>query len=103
MDSKRIIWPRLRAVAGVLLGALLLMMILPGTGCVLNGPPEYPKFYAGMLHYGHFWFYPDAFFYIGYFPLAIGAIVFGALRRNKFEIVGWAMLGFMIVAMMADG
>jgi hypothetical protein len=102
MDSNRIVWPQLRAVAGTLLGALLLMMILPSTGGVFHEPPD-PKVFIGMLHYGHFWFYPDAFFYIGYFPLATGAIVFGALRRNKFEIVGWAMLGLMMIAMMADG
>lgn len=100
MVTKKTLSPRLRPVVGALLGALLLMLILPSTGCVLNGPPLNPKFYEGMWHFGALWFYPDAFVYIGYFTFAIAAIIYGALRRSKFEVVGWALLGFATVGML---
>jgi hypothetical protein len=93
--------PRLRPVAGALLGALLLMAILPSTGCVLKEPPLNPKFYQGMWHWGAVWFYPDALFYIGYFIFAVAAIICGALRRSKFEVVGWALLGLAVLGMVS--
>ena len=74
-------------------------MILPNTGMKVDGTVEYPKLLAGMKHLGHYYFYPDALFYIGYFIVAVGLVVFGALRRSKLEFVGWAMLCFMVLGM----
>jgi len=102
MVAKKILFVRMRLVAAAFLGVLLLMLILPSTGCVLTGPPLNPKFFEGMWHFGRLWFYPDALFYIGYFTFAIAAIVFGASRQSKFEVVGWVMLELVMVGMLLD-
>jgi len=90
--EKKTILPWLRMAAALLLGALVLAVILPNEGCILNGPPVYPKFYASMWHIGRLWFYPDVFFYIAYLVIATAAVIFGVWRRNKFEVAGWILL-----------
>lgn len=56
-----------------------------------------------MWHVGPYLVYPDILFYIVYMPLAVGFVIFGALRQNKFEWAGWALLALLIVGMILGG
>jgi hypothetical protein len=94
-------WHWLRIIGALLFGSLFLMMILPSTGCIYN--PALDRFAKGMWHWGPYAFYPDALFYIGFITVSTACVIYGALRRNKFEIVGWGLLGFLFVGMILDG
>jgi hypothetical protein len=72
------------------------MMLLPSTGGIIAGPPPNPK----MWRCGPFLFFPGDFFgVIGILTALTGCTVFGIVRRNRFEIVGWVLFGLVIVVM----
>lgn len=94
-------WRWLRIIGALLFGCLLLAMILPSTGCIYN--PEFDRFSKGMWHFGPYLFYPDALIYIGFITISVTCAIGGSLRRNKYEVVGWALLGLLFVGMIFDG
>ena len=100
IGQKKKVWQWIRIVCAVFVGTLLLLMILPSTGCIYN--PADNQFYKGMWHAGSYIFYPAALFYIVYMPLAVGFVIFGIIRHYKFEIAGWIMLAFIVFTMVLD-
>ena len=101
MEQKKTGWHWLRIIGAVLLGCLLLMVILPSTGCIYD--PAVDRFSKGMWHFGPYLFYPDALFYIGFIVISVACVIYGALQRSKFEIIGWALLGFQFAGMIFNG
>ena len=100
MEQKIKAWQWMRIIFAVVVGALLLLMILPSTGCIYN--PADNQFYKGMWRIGSYIFYPDALVYIAYMLLAVAFIIFGGIRHNKFEVAGWVMLGLAVLGMVFD-
>jgi hypothetical protein len=85
-------WPR--AVAALLFGLLLLMVLVPGTGGIIEGPPPNPK----MWRIGPFVFFPDGFFgVVAFVTVATSCTLFGIVRRNVLETVGWCLLGILLL------
>lgn len=76
-------------------GLLLLAVMLPNAGCL--GSATRDSVTPGMWHVGPFLFFPNALLYIAYILLAMAFVIFGTLRRNKFEFAGWAMLTLWIL------
>ena len=77
-----------------MLGVLLLAALLPSTGGIIEGPPPNPK----MWRCGPFLFFPTAFFgVVSFVSLSTGCAVFGIVRRNACEIVGWCLLGILLL------
>ncbi|HTR41798.1 MAG TPA: hypothetical protein VMH87_09310 [Pseudomonadales bacterium] len=97
-EHKKLGWRWLRILGALLFGSLLLMMILPSTGCLYN--PELNRLVTGMWHFGPFLFFPDALIYIGLITISSVCVICGALWRNKIEIVGWGLLGFVLLGLM---
>ena len=86
----------LRAAAALLFGLLLLMALLPSTGMV--GRPVVP--HPDMWRCGPFFFYPASFFLVVAGIAAFtSCTVFGILRRNACEFIGWGLLGLVFVCM----
>jgi hypothetical protein len=54
-----------------------------------------------MRHVGPFLVYSDIWVVFAYMFLAMGFAIFGTIKRNKFEAVGWIMLGLVIFGMIA--
>jgi hypothetical protein len=92
MEQKKQDWRWLRVVGALLIGLLILAVILPSTGGIIAGPPH-----NGMWRCGPFLFFPAAFAYIGIVTVSATCTVFGIVRRNKCEAVGWVLLGLMFV------
>ena len=85
-----------RAGLAVFIGLLLLAAGLPSTGGIIDGPLR-----RGMWRYGPFLFYPDAFFaVVGAVTVSTGCTLFGIVRGNAFEIVGWVLLGILFLCML---
>lgn len=91
-QQKKKNWRFLRIVGVLLLGLLILAGLLPNSGGMISGPPPNPS----MWRFGPFLFFPDVFFYIGVVVLLTACTVFGILKRNKCEVVGWILLGLML-------
>ena len=52
----------------------------------------------GMWRCGPFLFYPSSFFtMVGVVAVSTGCVLFGTARGKAFEIVGWILLGIMII------
>jgi hypothetical protein len=86
----------LRVTGALVLGLLLLMALLPSTGGIIAGPAPNPK----MWRCGPFLFFPDSFFGVRGTVVALTALtVFGIVRHNRCEFVGWVLLGVILVVM----
>ena len=100
MEQSKRNWRWLRAVGALLFGLLLLAALLPSTGGIIDGPPPNPK----MWRCGPFLLFPDAFFgVVAFVSLSTGCAVFGIVRRNACEIVGWSLLGISLLFMILGG
>jgi hypothetical protein len=98
MDQRKIDFRGVKAGAALLLGLVLLAALLPGTGGMIAGPPPNPK----MWRFGPFLFFPSAFFgVIGIISLVTGCTIFGIVRRNVCEFVGWVLFTVVFVLMLA--
>jgi hypothetical protein len=96
MEQSKRSWRWFRAVAAVLFGLVLLTGLPPSTGGIIEGPPPNPK----MWRCGPFLFFPTAFFgVIAFVTASTGCTVFGIVRRNACEIVGWCLLGILLLLM----
>ena len=74
-----------------------LMALLPSTGGVIAGPAPNPK----MWRCGPFLFFPEAFFgVVGTITAFTALTVFGIVRRNRCELVGWVLLGLVVAVML---
>lgn len=96
-------WPR-RAYAALFCGLLLLAVILPSTGGIIDGPPSHP----GMWRCGPFLFYPQPFFTLtGLVIVSFGCIILGIKHRNGLEtiveIIGWLLMGTFFVSVLLAG
>jgi hypothetical protein len=90
-------WRWLRAVGALLLGLLILAATLPSTGGIISGPPRHPD----MWRCGPFFFFPVAFFsVVGAVTVSIGCTLFGIVRRNICEGIGWTLLVLSFVALL---
>jgi hypothetical protein len=86
----------LRATGACLLALVLLMMLLPSTGGIIAGPPLNPD----MWRCGPFLFFPGSFFgVVGIITVLTACTLFGIVRRNKCELVGWILFGLVIFIM----
>ena len=84
----------LRVTGALLLGLILLMALLPNTGGVIAGSAPDPK----MWRCGPFSFYPSAFFgVVGTIAVLIACTVFGIVRRNFCEVIGWILIGIVFI------
>jgi hypothetical protein len=86
-------WRLARIIMAVLVGLLLLAIGLPSTGGILAGPAH-----DGMWRYGPFLFFPGPFFtLVGVVTLSTGCVLFGIVRENAFEKVGWVLFGILVL------
>ena len=93
-QNKKVRW--LRVTGALLLGLLLLMALLPSTGGIIAGPA--PN--ARMWRCGPFLFYPGSFFgVVGTVTALTSLTLFGIVRRNSCEFIGWVLLGLVFVGM----
>ena len=100
MEQSKWHWRWLRAVGALVFGLLLLAALLPSTGGIIEGPPPNPK----MWRCGQFLFYPTAFFgVVGVVTAFTGCTMFGIVRRNACEIVGWCLLSLLLLLMICGG
>ena len=97
MDPNRQNVRRLRIGGALLLGTVLLMCLVPSTGGIIADPPlPGPK----MWRCGPFLFEPGAFFgVLGTITVLTALTVFGIVRRNICEFIGWVLFGLVIVVM----
>jgi hypothetical protein len=81
-----------------LISFFLLAATLPNTGGMIEGPPHH-----GMWQCGPFMFYPVAFFgVVGIVVVPTACTLFGIVRGNVFEFVGWILFGvFFLLLLMA--
>jgi hypothetical protein len=97
MEQSRKDWRWLRGAGALFFGLVLLAALLPSTGGVIEGPSPNPK----MWRCGPFLFFPGAFFgVVGVVTVCTACTVFGIIRRNACEIVGWCLLGILLFFMM---
>jgi hypothetical protein len=95
MEQKRKIggWRLARISMAVVVGFLLLAIHLPNTGGIIAGPPH-----DGMWRCGPFLFYPGAFaMVVGVVIVSTSCALFGIVRRNAFEMVGWVLMGVLFL------
>jgi hypothetical protein len=93
MEQKQASQKWIRGSVVVFIGLLLLAGTLPNTGGIMEGAPRH-----GMWRCGPFLFYPDAFFeVVGVVAAAAACTLFGIVRGNVFEIVGWILLGILLI------
>ena len=72
------------------------MAVFPDTVVVITGQTPNPK----MWHFGRLMFYPGEFFgVVGIITGWTAFTVFGIVRRNRCEFVGWALLGLVFIGM----
>jgi len=94
MEQRKQTWRWLRAVAALMFGLLLLAAFLPSTGGIIDGPPTNPK----MWRCGPFLFFPEAFFdVVAFVTVATSCTLFGIIRRNVLETIGWCLLGILLL------
>jgi len=93
-DRKKVRW--LRVTGALLLGVLLLAALLPSTGGIIAGSAPNPE----MRRWGPFLVFPSAFFgVIATITILTTCTVFGILRRNNCEFIGWALFGLVVFVM----
>jgi hypothetical protein len=86
----------LKVTGALLLGFLLLAALLPSTGGIIAGPPPNPK----MWRCGPFLFFPSGFFgVVGIMSFVTGCTVFGIVRHNACELIGWVLYGVVVFLM----
>jgi hypothetical protein len=94
MEQSKQSWRWLRVVAALLFGLLLLAALLSSTGGIIEGPPLNPE----MWRCGPFLFFPTAFFgVVAFVIVATSCTLFGIVRRNVLETVGWCLLGILLL------
>jgi hypothetical protein len=72
------------------------MALLPSTGGIIAGPAPNAK----MWRCGPFLFFPSALFgVVGTVTFLTALTVFGIVRRNSCEPVGWVLLGLVFLGM----
>jgi hypothetical protein len=92
--NKDVRW--LRVAGALLLGLVVLMALLPSTGGNIAGTATNTK----MWRCGPFLFFPGPFFgVVGTMTVLIAFTVFGIVRRNVCEFIGWVLLGVVFFAM----
>ena len=86
----------LRVTGASLLGLLLLSALLPNIGGIIaDQPPN-----LNMWHCGPFLFFPGPFFgVVGTVTLFTACNIFGIVRRNVCEFIGWILLGIVFLIM----
>ena len=78
------------------IGLLLLAATLPNTGGIIEGAAR-----SGMWRCGPFVFYPGSFFsVVGVVTVSTACTLFGILRGNACEIVGWILLGVLFACVL---
>lgn len=88
-------WRWLKVGLALFLGLVGLAALLPGTGTMTA---DFPRGDPNLRHWGPFWVHPDSFFTsLGIVSVLTGLTIVGILRRNKFELAGWILLGLMIL------
>ena len=93
MEQKRTGGKWIRGGIAAFIGLLLLAATLPNTGGIIQGPARH-----GMWRCGPFLFYPGAFFgVVGVVTVSVACTLFGIIRSNAFEIVGWILLGLLFL------
>jgi hypothetical protein len=96
MEQKRTDRRWIRGGIAAFIGLLILAATLPNTGGIIEGPERH-----GMSRFGPFLFYPGAFFgVVGVVTFSTGCTLFGIVRGNACEIVGWILLGILFVCML---
>jgi len=85
-------------IAVLVLGFLLLAMGIPSTGYIVtedNPPP------ADMWRVAKFAIHPDSFFiWIGAVMIQVLCVLIGLIRRSKLELIGWSLLGLLVILML---
>jgi hypothetical protein len=85
-----------RVTGALVLSLVLLVALLPSTGGIIAGPAPNPR----MWRCGPFLFYPGAFFgVVGTIMVSAVLTVFGIVRRNRCEVIGWVLLGLVLAGM----
>jgi hypothetical protein len=80
---------RIRIRIAAAFGLLMLAALLPCTGCIYDGKPTFGNFWR----FGPFLFLPGPFFTVtGALTVATGCTVFGIIRGDWWEFVGWSLL-----------
>ena len=96
MEQKHTAKKWIRGGIAALVGLLMLAATLPSTGGIIEGPAR-----PGMWRCGPLLFYPGLFFgVVGVVAVSTACTLFGIVRGNAFEIVGWIMLGILFVCML---
>lgn len=96
MEQKRTGKRWLRVSVATFVGLLILAALLPSTGGIIEGPERH-----GMTRFGPFLFYPRAFFVtIGMVTFSTGCTLFGIVRENDCEIVGWVLQGVLFLCIL---
>lgn len=86
----------IRSGIAAFIGLLILTATLPSTGGIIEGPARH-----GMWRCGPFLFYPGAFFgVVSAVTFAMACALFGILRGNALEIVGWVLLGVLFLTIL---
>jgi hypothetical protein len=99
MDHKHTSRKWIRGGIAGLVALLLLAASLPNTGGIIDGPPRH-----GMWRCGPFLFYPGAFFgVVGAVTASTACTLFGIIRGNAFETVGWVLLGVLFLCRLMGG
>ena len=94
MEQKQHRWKLARAVVAIVVGLLLLGIGLPGTGYVVTDHPPPPS----MWRIAMFAIYPASFFIlIGIVTIPLACVLFGLMQRSALEIVGWSLLGLIVI------
>ena len=96
MEQKKTGRRWVRGGIAAFIGLLLLAATLPSTGGIIEGPVR-----RGMWRCGPFLFYPELFFgVVGAVTVSTACTLFGIVRGNAFEIVGWILLGILFLCML---
>lgn len=89
----RFSWRSLRGGLAVFLGLLVLAATLPCAGAIMPGPSP-----VGMWRCGPFVFYPGALLMtVSVVMSATGCTLYGLRRNQGAEVVGWILLGSLVL------
>jgi len=96
MEQKNTSRRWIRGGIAAFVGLFLLAAALPSTGGVIEGPPHH-----GMWRCGPFLFYPGSFFSVlGVVTVSTAFTLFGIVRGNAFETVGWILLSVLFLLLL---
>ena len=96
---QKLSWRFIRGSIAVILGLLWLAATLPCTGGIIPGPPH-----EGMWRLGSFMFYPGSLFVLlGVVSISTGCTLYGLVRKSAVEVLGWFLLGTLVVLVVLNG